>query len=149
MVKSIFVCTLLFIVLSMEGSAQSYTQPTIRNMGYHPPSADKASWQRLNLLVSTTYFRVVKEGEVDFDSCLLYASRSLGLSRTSILAEGIDDPGLLLQSQWIDRRDPASGIRLLSQVKEKKHVEAMLLLGAYYAFQPQRNYRSDSVEYFL
>ena len=87
------------------------------NYSYRPPTEDKNSWQRLNLLLSATFFRVVKEGEVDFDSCLLYASRSLGLSRLSVLAEGIDDPGLHTQSHWIDRRDPAEGFRNLSQVK--------------------------------
>jgi two-component system, sensor histidine kinase PdtaS len=148
MFRSIFVCLLLFIVPSIEGAAQSHTQP-VGNTVYHPPSADETSWQRLNLLLSATYFRVVKEGEVDFDSCLLYASRSLGLSRASILAEGIDDQGSFAQSQWIDRRDPAAGMRLLSQVKGKKHLQQLLLLGSYYAFEPKRYYRRDSVEYFL
>ena len=149
MFKSIFVCTLLFIVLSTGGSTQSYAQPTIRNNAYHDPSADKASWQRLNLFLSATYFRVVKEGEVDFNSCLLYASRSLGLSRASILAEGINDRELLAQSQWIDQRDPAKAISTVSQTKGKKHLEQMILLGSYYAFQPRTNFRKDSVEYFL
>src|SRR5215211_1415029 len=149
MFKPIFVCFLLLIVLPIEAAAQSYTQPTVTNTLYHPPSADKASWQRLNLFLSATYFRVVKEGEIDFNSCLLYASRSLGLSRASLLAEGIDDPELLPQSQWIDQRDPGKAMSTLSQTKGKKHLEQMILLGSYYAFQPQTNYGKDSVEYFL
>ena len=149
MFKPIFVCFLLLIVLPIEAAAQSYTRPTVTNTLYHPPSAGKASWQRLNLFLSATYFRVVKEGEVDFNSCLLYASRSLGLSRISILAEGIDDPELIAQSQWIDQRDPAKAMSTLSQTKGKKHLEQMILLGSYYAFQPQTNYGKDSVEYFL
>jgi len=149
MFKPIFVCFLLLIVLPIEAAAQSYVQPTVTNTVYHPPSADKASWQRLNLFLSATYFRVVKEGEVDFNSCLLYASRSLGLSRISILAEGIDDPELIAQSQWIDQRDPAKAMSTLSQTKGRKHLEQMILLGSYYAFQPRANYRKDSAEYFL
>src|SRR5215217_2341806 len=149
MFKSIFVRLPLLIVLSIEAVAQSSTTPTVKNTIYHPPSADKTSWQRLNLFLSATYFRIVKEGEVDFNSCLLYASRSLGLSRISILAEGIDDPELLAQSQWIDQRDPAKAMSTLSQAKGKKHLEQMILLGSYYAFQPQTNFRKDSVEYFL
>lgn len=93
---------------------------------------------------------IVREGQIDLDSCLFIASRSLGLSRLSIVAEGIDDPELLTQSQWIDRGDPGNGIRLLSQVKGRKHLEVLVLLGAYYAFQPHSYYRyRDSVEYFL
>ena len=58
------------------------------------------------------------------------------MSRYSILAEGIDDPELAGQSQWIDERKPGRGLRMLSQAKGKKHLETLILLGAYYAFQP-------------
>jgi two-component system, sensor histidine kinase PdtaS len=117
---------------------------------YQPASQYKLSWQRLLLQLSSTYFQVVKEGQVDLDSSLLYVSRSLGLSRVSMLAEGIDDPELLAQAQWIDRKDPATAIRLLAQTTGKKHLELLLLAGAYYAFQPHSYYRyRDSVEYFL
>lgn len=149
MFKSLFICILFCLLMVIEGLPQSSTQSAISTYTYHPPSTDKASWQRLNLMMSATYFRVVKEGEVDFDSCLVYASRSLGLSRLPVVAEGIDDPELLAQSQWVDRRDPAEGIRSLSQATGKKRLETLLLLGAYYAFEPRSNYHTDSVEYFL
>ena len=80
------------------------------------------------------------------DSCIFIASRSLGLSRLSILAEAINDSELLAQSQWIDRRAPSDGIRLLSEATGKKRLQLLILLGSYYAFQPARK---DSVEYFL
>jgi two-component sensor histidine kinase len=100
-------------------------------------------------MTSATFYRVVKEGELDFNSCLVHASRSLGLSRLPVLAEGIDDPELLKQSQWIDRMNPAVGIQQLTQLKEKKRLHQLLLVGAYYAFKPQPNFEKDSAVFFL
>ncbi|HEU5167507.1 MAG TPA: hypothetical protein VFU29_18310, partial [Chitinophagaceae bacterium] len=104
----------------------------------------------MNLFLSSTYFQVVKEGQVDLDSSLMYASHSLGMSRLSILAEGIDDPGLLARSQWIDQNSPSTGIRLLAEFKGRMHLQELILLGAYYAFHPKGYARyKDSVEYFV
>ncbi|WP_336518435.1 sensor histidine kinase [Pollutibacter soli] len=138
------------IAICNNGLSQSSTPPAISNYVYHHPSEDKETWQRLNLWLSSTYLLVVNEGQADQDFCLLKASHSLGLSRLPILAEGIDDAELTRQARWIDQQNPAEGIRLLSLTKGKQHVELLILLGAYYAFQPN-NYRlyKDSVEYFL
>ena len=148
MLKSLFIFIMLCVAFFNElaqvpmGAANStYT--------YHPPSSDKESWQWLNLMLSATFFRANHEGEIDFDSCLLYASHSLGLSRISILAEGIEDESLRKQSKWIDEADPATGIRLLTKQEGKEHLELLLLLGAYYAFQPQRSYPAENAKYFL
>lgn len=87
---------------------------------------------------------------VGADSCLYIASRSLGLSRLPVLAEGIDDPGLLKQSQWVDRQEPGAGVRLLSVATGRQRLRLLLLLGSYYAFQPHSYHRyGDSVRYFL
>ncbi|MBO9659347.1 MAG: sensor histidine kinase, partial [Chitinophagaceae bacterium] len=117
---------------------------------YYPPQEDKETWQRLYLQLSSTFVNVVNEGQVDLDSSLYKASRSLGLSRFSILTEGFGDPALLKQSEWIDRKDPATGLRLLSQASGRNRIQLLLLMGSYYAFQRNsyRHYR-DSVEYFL
>jgi two-component sensor histidine kinase len=149
MQKLFFVFIMSCLLISIKGSSQSSTQPTISNYVYHPPSTDKKSWQRLNLLLSTWYYKTSTEG-IGSDSCLLYVSRSLGMSRLPVTADGIDDPELLAQSQWFDQRNPARGVQLLSQAKGKKHLELLLLLGAYYAYQP-RNYNlyKDSVEHYL
>ncbi len=104
----------------------------------------------MNLLLSSTFIVVVKEGQVEHDTCLYIASRSLGLSRVPVLAEGIDDTELPGQSQWIDLQQPGIGVRLLSTATGRKHLELLILLGSYYAFQPGSYYRyKDSVEYFL
>lgn len=87
---------------------------------------------------------------MDLDSCMIAASRSMGVSRFSIMSEGIDAAGLAGQSKWIDQQDPAAGVRLLSQTTGTKHLQSLILLGAYYAFHPGcANQYRDSVEYFL
>jgi len=147
--KSFFLSLLYCLLIFVNASSQSSTT-SVASSGYHPASVDKISWQRLNLLLSSTYFQVVKEGQINLDSALIYASRSLGLSRSSVLAEGIDDSELLSQLHWIDQRDPAKGVEMLSAVKGKKHLETLILLGAYYAFEPKGYiHYKDSVEYLL
>ena len=94
MFKLLLTVVLFCFVTCVKRQPQSSTKPAGSINEYHPPSADKESWQRLNLWLSSTFILAVKEGQVDLDSCLFIASRSLGLSRLSILAEGIDDPEL-------------------------------------------------------
>jgi len=150
MLKSFFICNLFCIVISIEGRSQSSTQQANSPVVYHPASEDKESWQRLNLWLSSTFILAVKEGQIDLDSCLYMTSRSLGLSRYSILAEGIDDPELFALSRWVDRRQPKDGFNLLAQAKGKKHLQLLILLGSYYAFQPGSYFLyKDSVEHYL
>ena len=150
MPKAFLIAVQFWLLMSAKGFSQLPTASNISNSGYRHPSQDKQSWQRLYLWLSSTFIFTAKEGQVDLDSCLLIASRSLGLSRFSILAEGIGDTDLLAKSQWVDRRDPANAIHLLSQTTGKKHLETLVLLGAYYAFQPwNSNRHKDSSEYFL
>ena len=147
----VFLTYILFsLILQTAALSQYSTEPVIPGYSYHPYQEDKESWQRLNLWMSSTFLNIVKEGQADLDSCLDVASHSLGLSRFAMLAEGIDDPDLFKQSQWIDRHDPARGIRLLSGSAGIKHLQLLILLGSYYAFQTgtYNRYR-DSVSYFL
>jgi len=142
--KRLFLSVVIFLncFLSFKGGAQIAT--------YHKPSDYKVSWQRLLLQLSSTYFTVVTENQTDLDSSLLYASHSLSLSRLPLIAEGINDPDLTDQSAWIDKKDPKGGMRLLSGSKGKAHLEWLVLLGAYYAFQPDSyHHYKDSVLYFL
>jgi two-component system, sensor histidine kinase PdtaS len=141
----------LTCLLPFQGLSQpAATAPANFSISYHPASQCKLSWQRLLLQLSAAYYNVVKENQVDLDSGLVYASKSLGLSRLPILAEGLDDQELPARSQWVDSRDPGEGIRLLSGIKGKRHLELLVLLGAYYAFQPDSYHRyGDSARYFL
>jgi two-component sensor histidine kinase len=134
---------MLLCLTSYKGRSQtSSTTP------YHPPSAYKMEWQRLHLQLSSTYFTVARENQVDFDSSLLYVSQSLGLSRMAVIAEGINVQGLPVS--WVDEKNPGRAVDLLVRVTGKKHLELLILLGAYYAFQPYYNHQyKDSAEYFL
>jgi two-component sensor histidine kinase len=149
MAKRIFICILAWLVMCVKVLSQPPEKARNARFAYHPASEDKQSWQRLNLLLSATYYRVVNEGAVDFNNCLLYASRSLGLSRLPLLSEGIDHIELLADSKWVDRRDPSQGIGILSQLSGKKHLQQLILLGAYYTFLPRNEYKTDSAESLL
>ncbi|SDG91817.1 sensor histidine kinase [Chitinophaga filiformis] len=151
MSRGIIAYLLFWLLLTpFTGLSQLPSSSAIPGYSYHPMREDKASWQRLSLLMGATFLVVAKEGQVDLDSCLHAASRSMGISRFTLLAEGIDDPELAAQSKWIDRYEPAQGVSLLSETSGKRHAQLLLLLGAYYAFQPHNYYKhKDSVEYFL
>jgi tetratricopeptide (TPR) repeat protein len=100
--------------------------------------------------MSATFLKIAKEGQADLDSCMYAASRSFGISRYAMLAEGIEAPGLQQQSQWVDHHDPATGRHLLSPAKGIHHLQLLILLGAYYAYEPHAYYRyRDSVTYFI
>jgi two-component sensor histidine kinase len=114
------------------------------------PSEYKTSWQRLLLQLSQAFFTAAKENQVDLDSSLIYCAHSLGLSRLPVIAEGIDAPDVAGQLKWIDKRDPKSGLHMLSASTGKKHLELLVFLGAYYAFEPDSYHRyKDSVLHFL
>ncbi|MDF2191863.1 sensor histidine kinase [Paraflavitalea sp. CAU 1676] len=150
MSKAVLIGLLSGLLLSAGARSQSTVKPEASAYSYYPPDKDKESWQRLNLWLSSTYLYVAKEALTDQDSCLLIASRYLGLSRFSILAEGFGDEKLREQSKWIDHSDPNTAIRSLSKVTGKRHLQLLLLLGSYYVFQPAGYSRyKDSVEYFL
>lgn len=150
MLKTALAFLLLCFVLRVDAQTRSFVPNAVSTYTYYPPKEDKETWQRLYLQLSSTFVNVVNEGQVDLDSSLYKASQSLGLSRFSILAEGFGDPELLKQSQWIDRRDPATGLQQVSRASGRDRVKLLLLLGSYYAFQrnSHKRYR-DSVEYFL
>jgi two-component system, sensor histidine kinase PdtaS len=128
--------------LSFEAGAQTKT--------FHKPSEFKPSWQRLLLQLSTGFYNAASENQIDLDSSLIYCAHSLGLSRLPVIDEGIDAADLTDQLKWIDERDPKSGLEILSASTGKKHLELLVFLGAYYAFEPDsyRRYK-DSVLYFL
>jgi two-component sensor histidine kinase len=137
-------CLVIFFncFLCFEAGAQT--------TAFHKPSEYKTSWQRLLLLLSQAFYTAAEENQLEQDSNLIYCAHSLGLSRLPVIAEGIDAPDLTDQLNWIDKREPESGLHLLSASTGKKHIELLLFLGAYYAFEPDSYHRyKDSVVYFL
>jgi two-component system, sensor histidine kinase PdtaS len=121
-----------------------------QNAAFKKPSEYKTSWQRLLLQLSQAYYTAAKENQIDLDSSLIYCAHSLGLSRLPVIAEGIDVSDLTGQLKWIDKRDPKSGMRMLSVASGKKYLELLVFMGAYYAFEPDSYHRyKDSVLYFL
>jgi two-component sensor histidine kinase/tetratricopeptide (TPR) repeat protein len=150
MLKKTLPPLVIFLTCFLSFKGQSQPLVTASSISFHPASQYKLSWQRLLLQLSSTYYNVVRDNQVDLDSSLLYTSRSLGLSRLPVIAEGITDQELLARSKWIDQRDPAAGIRLLAQTTGKLHLGLLVLLGAYYCFQSDSyHHYADSVKYFL
>ena len=151
MFNKMFLFLAVFCLVSVNVHSQLPNQDSYVSPGaYHPASYYKTSWQRLLLQLSSTYFTVVTENQVDIDSSLIYASHSLGLSRQPVLTEGIVEPDITGKWKWIDKRDPKEGMRLLSASTGKTKLELLVLLGAYYAFQPGSYYHDkDNVLYFL
>lgn len=147
--KAIFSFLLLHLLATIHGVWPACAQIKPVTYQYNHPSKDKEAWQRLNLLQSATFIVVTKEGQLEHDTCLFTTSRHLGLSRWSVLAEGIDDLKISNLTKWIDVEQPASGIQMLSGLTGKKRLQLLLLLAAYYAFQPHSYYRyKDSVAHF-
>ncbi|MCF6405207.1 sensor histidine kinase [Chitinophaga filiformis] len=145
-----FTCLLFWLLIPSKVASQLPAKMAIPGYSYHPMREDKASWQRLSMYMGGTFLVVTKEGQVDLDSCIAAAGRSMQLSRLSILAENIDDPQLSGESGWIDRREPEAGIRRLSETTGRKRLQLLILLGAYYAFETDSYHRHlDSVTYFL
>ena len=137
-------CLLLFV----QGFSQTQAQPAISKYSYYHPSKDKQSWQDLNLWLVSSYLTATTGQSPD--SNIIYAGRTIGLSRISIIGAGIENPELLAQSRWIDNRNPGEGVRLLSLANGKKHLEQLILLGSYYTSQINRDHKNrDSAKYFL
>lgn len=135
---------LLFVVLLLITGTSASAAP------FREPSKYNVAWQRLLLQLSSAYVNVVKENQVDLDSSLLYVSRSLGLSRLPVICEGLEIGTLSKKIDWIDKRDPAAALRLLPGLKGTEHLQLLVLLGAYYAFQPDAYHiYKDSVLHFL
>jgi len=150
MSRVLYVYILCCLLAPLTAVSQTVEAPTIPGYTYHPPGEDKMSWQRLYLWLSSSFLVVAKEGQADNDSCIYAASRSMGLSRFSILAEGVGDPVLFKQSNWIDQLAPAEGVHQLSGATGKQRLKLLMLLGAYYAFEPHSSKpHRDSAEYYL
>ncbi len=101
-----------------------------------------APFKKLLLELSTTYFTVVKENQVDLDSSLIHVSRELSLSRLPILADGIENENILNNAGWVDQRKPWVGQKQLTRATKHDHAALSILLGAYFAFEPGNNIKT-------
>lgn len=148
--RVIFTCMLFSLLLPLKALSQNATTTAIAGYTYHPMREDPASWQRLAMWMGATFTVVAKEGQVDIDSCVQAASRSMGISRLSIVAEGIGEPEFPELFSWVDDHAPSRAISLLKTTSGKTHLQLLTLLGAWYAFQPHNYFvYRDSAEYFL
>ena len=98
----------------------------------------KPAFKKLLLELSSTFFTVVKENQVDLDSSLIHASHILSLSRLPVVADGINK-AFLTNTAWVDQRNPAIGEKQLNLTAGRAHAALSILLGAYYAFEPGSN----------
>ena len=134
-------CLLVLLVLLLSASAQLTGSPAtpLRFQSsplFHPPSYYPRSHQRLLLQLGSTEFHVFRNAEVDLDSSLIQAAQWLGISRLPVIDEGFGKAVPADSLAWFDRRDPAFAISSLPVTHGPARLHGLVLLGAYYAFQP-------------
>ncbi|WP_159467798.1 sensor histidine kinase [Dyadobacter sp. 3J3] len=106
--------------------------------------------QLLFLQLSLNYYTVVKEGRVNQDSSLLLVSRKNKISRSPVIIDDLDNQLLSIDNKWVDSRQTKIATSKLSMVQGLDHLKLLVILGAYYAFQPgYRQMDRDSAQYFL
>jgi len=127
-IKKVLVFVLILGVEAITATAQK--------SGHFGASQLNVASQSLLLELSSTYFTVVKENEIDLDSSLIHVSKMLSVSRLPIVAKGLDDQDILNNADWVDQRKPLTGEKQLVQVAGRKHASLSVLLGAYFAFEP-------------
>lgn len=117
---------------------------------YHSPSYYSRRRQRLLLQLGSTEFHVFRNAEIDLDSSLIHAAGWLGISRVPVVDEGFGKEIPADSLAWFDRRDPAFAIRQLPTVHGPARLRTLVLLGAYYTFQPaDAAYHKDSALFYL
>jgi two-component sensor histidine kinase len=135
--KVAYICFLLFVLIPtilVKGQASGLTP-------------DK---QLLLLQLSLNYYTVVQEGRVDQDSSLLLVSRRNHISRWPVITEGFGNDLVQANNKWIDSRRTGEAVKELRGLHGIDHIKLLVLLGAYYAFQPGYHQKDrDSAQYFL
>lgn len=97
---------------------------------------DKWSETRTLLQLNAAYITVSRHAVVLLDSSLILAANGRKLSRVPVITEGIDDDYCRNNCSWIDRGKADSVINRLTGKENREEARSLLLLGAYYAFQP-------------
>lgn len=100
--------------------------------------------------LSAAFLTVSNEASIDLDSSLVLTAKYHHMSRSRIISDGIDDGYAEKYCKWIDDRQTGVARYQLSKLSGGPKVRLMLLLGAYYAFQPGFKKRDiDSCKYWL
>jgi two-component sensor histidine kinase len=117
---------------------------------FHPASWYPLAQRRLLLQLSSTYYHVYKNADIDLDTTLIHAARYLGLPRLTVINEAFEREIPEDSAPWFDGRDPGAAVRALATSKGLEHLRLLTLLGLYYAFQPDPwiNYK-DSAAFYL
>jgi two-component sensor histidine kinase/tetratricopeptide (TPR) repeat protein len=135
---------------SLNAQSVPANVPDFPVYNYHPPSENNVGQQRLLLQLSSTHLHISTQAQFGLDTSLVCCSRFLGLSRLSLINEGFENVFQKGNDDWFDQRDPAAAILKLPGLHGNNRLRLLVLLGAYYAFQPNEfhDYK-DSVLFFL
>lgn len=88
------------------------------------------------LKITSSFLGVVKEARLDLDSTLKIASERNRLSRIPIIIEGIDILIPMDSCRWMDTGNLWEPLSKLKKSPAKSRTRLLLLLGAYYSFEP-------------
>lgn len=86
--------------------------------------------------LSSAFVTVAKEATIDLDSSLVITTKFHNLSRSGVISDGIDDGYAEKFCRWIDDRNTRIPQADILKLNGRPKARLMLLLGAYYAFQP-------------
>src|SRR6266536_2422332 len=106
--------------------------------------------QRLLLQLSSTFYHVVRQNQVDLDSALVSASHSLNISRLALI--DLNEGELIADAPKTDGNNNVFQYlyKLLNQSKGTKHVRLLNIIGALFVFQPgNRPGDLDSAGFYL
>ena len=110
---------------------------------------NKWSEQRTILQLNSASVYVIREGKISLDSTLILASRSHHMSRVPVITEGIDDAWCPDHCQWMDTEKVDSVKSGLFRLRGYDHARDLLLIGAYYSFQPGNDHYKEAIQYLL
>jgi two-component system, sensor histidine kinase PdtaS len=112
-------------------------------------AGNKWVYQRTIMQLNSAFLYVVRVAGISIDSALILASRSHHMSRVPVITEGIDETWCPDHCQWMDIGKVDSIKSGLLRLQGADHARDLLLIGAYYAFQPgESNYR-ESIKFLL
>jgi len=106
--------------------------------------------QRLLLQLSSTFYHVVRQNQVDLDSALVYASHSLNIRRLALIDLNESESIVDVLKTDANENDFQNLFRLLNQSKGAKHIRLLNLIGALFVFQPGNHPGDlDSARFYL